>query len=64
VDFVVEPNCAQLIEIARLIDAGTLRPVVQETFPLRDARRAFERSAPGHNRGKIVLEVQPDPRHS
>jgi NADPH:quinone reductase-like Zn-dependent oxidoreductase len=64
VDFVVEPNCAQLIEIARLIDAGTLRPVVQETFPLRNARRAFERSAPGHNRGKIVLEVQPDPRHS
>ncbi|HKC46351.1 MAG TPA: NADP-dependent oxidoreductase [Gemmatimonadales bacterium] len=57
VDFIVEPNRRQLIDIARLIDAGTLRPVVAETFPLREARRAFERSAPGHNRGKVVLEV-------
>jgi NADPH:quinone reductase-like Zn-dependent oxidoreductase len=59
VEFIVEPKRAQLIEIARLIDAGTLRPIVQETFALRDARRAFERSAPGHNRGKVVLEVRP-----
>ncbi len=57
VEFIVEPNRAQLIEIARLIDAGTLRSIVAETFPLRDARRAFERSIPGHNRGKVVLEV-------
>lgn len=59
VEFIVEPNRAQLIEIARLLDAGTLRSIVQETFPLREARRAFERSAPGHNRGKVVLEVGP-----
>lgn len=59
VEFIVEPNRAQLIEIARLLDAGTLRSIVQETFPLREARRAFERSAPGHNRGKVVLEVEP-----
>jgi NADPH:quinone reductase-like Zn-dependent oxidoreductase len=57
VEFIVVPNRAQLIEIARLIDAGVLRPIVQETFALRDTRRAFERSAPGHNRGKVVLEV-------
>jgi len=57
VEFIVEPNRAQLIEIAHLIDAGTVRPVVQETFSLRDTRLAFERSAPGHNRGKVVLEV-------
>ncbi len=57
VEFIVEPNRAQLIEIARLIDAGTLRPIVQETFALRDTRLAFERSAPGHNRGKVVLRI-------
>jgi NADPH:quinone reductase-like Zn-dependent oxidoreductase len=57
VEFIVEPNREQLIEIARLIDAGALRPIVQETFALKDTRQAFERSAPGHNRGKVVLEV-------
>ena len=56
-EFIVEPNRAQLIEIAHLIDAGTVRPIVQETFSLRDTHLAFERSAPGHNRGKMVLEV-------
>ncbi len=57
VEFIVEPNRRQLIEIARLLDAGTVRAIIEETFPLREARRAFERSAPGHNRGKVVLEV-------
>jgi NADPH:quinone reductase-like Zn-dependent oxidoreductase len=57
VEFIVEPNRAELTEIAHLIDAGTVRPVIQETFALRDTRLAFERSAAGHNRGKVVLEV-------
>jgi len=48
-----------LIEIARLIDTAVLRPIVQETFALKDARLAFERSAPGHNRGKVVLQIVP-----
>jgi NADPH:quinone reductase-like Zn-dependent oxidoreductase len=57
VEFIVEANRAQLTEITRLIDAGKLRPIVQEKFALPDTRLAFERSAPGHNRGKVVLEV-------
>jgi NADPH:quinone reductase-like Zn-dependent oxidoreductase len=57
VEFIVEPNRAQLIEIARLIEAGALRVIVEATFPLAEARAAFERSLSGHNRGKIVLRV-------
>ena len=57
VDFIVEPSRAQLIEIARLIEAGALRVIVEATFPLREARAAFVRGLGGHNRGKLVLQV-------
>ncbi|HEV2750338.1 MAG TPA: NADP-dependent oxidoreductase [Gemmatimonadales bacterium] len=57
VEFIVEPNRAQLIEIARLIEAGALRVIVEATFPLQEARAAFVRGLGGHNRGKLVLRV-------
>lgn len=57
VHFVVEPNRDELIEVARLIDAGSLRPVIGTVFPLAEARQAFELSLRRHTRGKIVLSV-------
>lgn len=58
--FIVEPSRNELIEIARLVESGKLRPIVEATFPLEDARKAFEFGAGGHNRGKIVLQVTSD----
>ncbi len=55
--FIVEPSRAQLVEIARLIDAGEIRPVLDAVLPLARAREAFERGLAGHVRGKIVLRV-------
>lgn len=55
--FVVEPNRAQLVEIAALIDQGDLRPVIDRVFPLAETRAAFERSLGEHAAGKIVLRV-------
>jgi NADPH:quinone reductase-like Zn-dependent oxidoreductase len=55
--FVVEPNRQQLIELAKLVDRGELRPMIDEVFPLADARKAFERSLGDNRRGKIVLRV-------
>ena len=52
--FIVRPDREQLTEIARLIDAGQLRPVVDRVFPLSLARQAFEHKAA---RGKAVLKV-------
>ncbi len=58
--FIVAPNRAELVEIARLVEAGKLQPIVEATFPLEEARQAFEFGAGGHNRGKIVLQVTSD----
>lgn len=50
-------NGQQLADIARLLDDGTVRVVIDSTFPLADARRAHEHAAAGHLQGKIVLTV-------
>lgn len=54
---VTQTDAAQLSEIARLVDYGRLRPVVQIVLQLAAARRAHELSQSGHARGKIVLRV-------
>ncbi len=53
----VRSNGAQLAELGRLFDAGTVRVAIDSTYPLADARAAHERAARGHVRGKIVLTV-------
>jgi NADPH:quinone reductase-like Zn-dependent oxidoreductase len=56
--FIVEPNREQLVELARLADAGELRPEVDSTFPLTAAEEAFHRVAARGKRGKVVLDVE------
>jgi hypothetical protein len=46
--FVVEPSRFWLIEWARLIDAGHIRPFVQAVFPLAQARAAFAQGLSAH----------------
>jgi len=53
----VRSNGAQLAELGRLLDAGTVRVAIDSTFPLADAQAAHERAAHGHIQGKIVLTV-------
>jgi len=55
--FVVEPNREQLVELARLADAGDLVPAIDSTFSLERAREAFDRVAAHGKRGKVVLDV-------
>jgi len=61
VSFLVQPSRDQLNQIAKLIDAGAVRPVVEAVFPLARAREAYERGLLGHNRGKLVLQVSEEP---
>jgi NADPH:quinone reductase-like Zn-dependent oxidoreductase len=59
VGLVAQNRTEDLEELARLIDAGQLRPIVTEILPLAQARRAHELSQAGHVRGKIVLQIVP-----
>src|SRR2546426_4663053 len=52
-----QPNGAQLAEIAKIIEAGKLAPVIDRILPLSETRRAHELSQSGHTRGKIALRV-------
>lgn len=53
----VEPDYAALEAIANLVDAGLIRPHVEETYPLEEAGKAHELVASGQVQGKIVLTV-------
>src|SRR3954462_5019888 len=55
VGFVRDPSGAQLRDIARLVDEGTLRPDVSAVYPLADTREAFMAKSPEHIPGKVVL---------
>jgi NADPH:quinone reductase-like Zn-dependent oxidoreductase len=50
-------NPAQLADLAALLDAGTLAPVVDRTFPLTEARAAVTYLETEHARAKVVLTV-------
>jgi NADPH:quinone reductase-like Zn-dependent oxidoreductase len=56
--FIVEPNRAQLVRVAELIDAGHLRPIVGAVLPLSQAAQAVRDTDSHHAHvGKTVLEV-------
>jgi len=55
--FVVEPDRPTLVELARRVDAGELRPVVGEVTPLREAAAVFMGPRAGGSGGKRVLVV-------
>jgi NADPH:quinone reductase-like Zn-dependent oxidoreductase len=54
--FIQESNRAQLIELARLVDEGHLRPQVGRVFPLAQAAEAFSAKAAGGIPGRVVLQ--------
>jgi NADPH:quinone reductase-like Zn-dependent oxidoreductase len=53
----MQPSSGQLAEIAKLVDSGHLKIVVERVLALSEARQAHELSEKGHVRGKIVLKV-------
>ncbi len=55
--FVVEPSRDQLLELARLVDDGAIRPLIDSVYPLVEARSAFERLTIPGKRGKVVLKI-------
>lgn len=53
----VRPDAGDLESLARLIEGGKLTVEIAESYPLKEADRAWEDSMSGHTRGKIVLTI-------
>jgi len=58
----VHADADDLIEIAQLIDAGKIRPIITEVLPLTDAVKAQQQAATHHTRGKVVLRIADEPK--
>jgi len=58
----VHPDAEDLAEIASLIDAGKIKPVVTEVLPLSEAITAERQAETHHTRGKIVLRIADEPK--
>jgi NADPH:quinone reductase-like Zn-dependent oxidoreductase len=50
-------NRADLLVLKELIEAGSITPVIDGTYPLRETPRAIGRVAGGHARGTVVLAI-------
>ena len=55
------PNRHELVELARLVDTGALRPTVGPVFALADMAAAFTTQRDSHIRGKVVIQVSAPP---
>ncbi len=54
----MHPDGAELAELADLIDAGTVRPVIDRVFALNDVAEAFAYLESGRAKGKVVVEIE------
>jgi NADPH:quinone reductase-like Zn-dependent oxidoreductase len=52
-----QADADQLAEIAELLKAGKVKPVIHATYKLADAAKAETALANEHVRGKIVLTI-------
>jgi NADPH:quinone reductase-like Zn-dependent oxidoreductase len=56
--FIVEPNQRQLIEVAKLLDAGRLKTYVNAAVPLAEAAKAYSGAVPNkRGYGKVVIVI-------
>lgn len=54
----MQATTRNLAELAKLLDAGTVKTVVSHVHPLDQAANAWREILAGHTRGKIVLEIR------
>jgi NADPH:quinone reductase-like Zn-dependent oxidoreductase len=57
-----KPDGNELAEITKLIEAGKIKPIVNQVLPLTDAVKAVQQAATHHTRGKLVLKIAEEPR--
>lgn len=53
----VRPDGSQLSEISKLLEAETIKPVIDKVFPFEHAKQALAYLAEGHAKGKVVVKI-------
>jgi len=56
------PKASVLEELAKLIDAKKMTPIVSQVLPLAEVAKAQEQITTHHTRGKLVLQVADQPK--
>ena len=54
----VRPDGGQLAQLAALLDAGSIHPVIDRVFPFAEAKDALAYLARGRARGKVVVRLR------
>jgi alcohol dehydrogenase len=53
----MRPDGLQLAEIAKLLEGGVIKPVIDKVYPLDQVKDALAYSESGHATGKVVIQV-------
>ncbi|HSP30051.1 MAG TPA: NAD(P)-dependent alcohol dehydrogenase [Ilumatobacteraceae bacterium] len=56
--FITSENAVDLGVLRELIEAGTVTPVIDRTYPLSETADAIRYMQDGHARGKVVIAIQ------
>jgi NADPH:quinone reductase-like Zn-dependent oxidoreductase len=55
-----KPNAADLRLVAGLVESGTVRSVIDRSYPFEEAPQAVAYVQEGHAAGKVIVEVRPE----
>ncbi|MDX5150931.1 MAG: NADP-dependent oxidoreductase [Acidiferrobacterales bacterium] len=58
--YFTESSGAQLEHMAKVVEDGKVRPVIDSVFPFEKAIDALEHAHEGHTRGKVVIQMLPE----
>jgi alcohol dehydrogenase len=54
----MKPSGDQLAQIARLVEDGKIKPIIDKVFSFQDSQRALDYLESGHARGKVVIKIR------
>jgi NADPH:quinone reductase-like Zn-dependent oxidoreductase len=54
----VHPDGSQLSQIAEILEAGRIRPVIDRVFPFAQTKEALDYLAKGRAKGKVVVQMR------
>ncbi|MGW8248307.1 MAG: NADP-dependent oxidoreductase [Acidiferrobacterales bacterium] len=58
--YFTESSGVQLEHMAKVVEDGKVRPVIDSVYPFEKAVDALERAHEGHTRGKVVIQMLPE----